>query len=195
MAGLNKVIIMGNLTADPELKTTADGVVFTRFTVAVDRRRAKGAEKSEADFIGVIAWRKTAEFICGYFSKGAGIAVWGELRTGSFTDGNGVRRFTVEVLADEAVFGGGYRRDGGVLNNVGPLFGGADGGGNYAGVGEKSYAEGEASAEQKAVAEYRADTEDKASTEYKTGIGKEAGTEYKDGFGFAELADDEELPF
>ena len=103
MASLNKVILIGRLTADPELKQTGNGVAVTSFTIAVDRKYNNGTEK-KADFITVVAWRQTAEFICKYFRKGSAIIVLGELQTRSWDDSNGKKRYTTEVVASEVSF-------------------------------------------------------------------------------------------
>jgi single-strand DNA-binding protein len=96
----NKVILMGRLTSDPELKQTQSGVPVTSFSLAVDRR----VKDSPCDFIPIVAWRQTAEFICKYFKKGQAILVCGELQTRSWTDNNGQKRTTTEVVASEATF-------------------------------------------------------------------------------------------
>lgn len=103
MASLNKVILIGRLTADPELKQTGNGVAVTSFTLAVDRKYNKDTEK-KADFITIVAWRQSAEFICKYFRKGSAIIVLGELQTRSWDDSNGKKRFTTEVVASEVSF-------------------------------------------------------------------------------------------
>ena len=103
---LNKVILVGRLTAEPELKQTPSGVSVIRFTVAVNRRRTRNAEQSEqqADFITVTAWRQTAEFISKYFRKGSAICITGSIQTSSWTDQQGQKRYSTEVVADEAMF-------------------------------------------------------------------------------------------
>ena len=98
---LNKVILAGRLTADPELKTTPSGLSVTSFTVAVDRRFGKD---KQTDFINCVAWRQTAEFITKYFVKGSAICIVGSIQTRKYTDKNGNNRTAVEVLADEATF-------------------------------------------------------------------------------------------
>lgn len=103
MASLNKVILIGRLTADPELKQTGSGVAVTSFAIAVDRKYNNGTEK-KADFITVVAWRQTAEFICKYFRKGSAIIVLGELQTRSWTDSDGKKRTATEVVASEVSF-------------------------------------------------------------------------------------------
>lgn len=102
---LNKVIIAGRLTADPELKSTPSGVPVTSFTVAVNRSyRAKNGEAPQADFINVTAWRQTAEFITRYFHKSSSICIVGSIQTRSYTDKQGQKRYATEVVADEANF-------------------------------------------------------------------------------------------
>ncbi len=104
---LNKVILMGRLTADPELRQTANNVSTCRFSVAVDRNYAPKGEEKQTDFINVVAWRQTAEFVSKYFSKGSMIVVEGTLRTGSYTDKRypDVKHYTVDVWADQVYFG------------------------------------------------------------------------------------------
>lgn len=106
---MNKVIIMGRMTADPELKQTQSGVFTCHFTVAVDRKYAdKNTGERQADFISCTAWRQTAEFICKYFAKGKMILVEGSLRTGSYTDKNhsDVTHYTTDVFVDNVEFCG-----------------------------------------------------------------------------------------
>lgn len=102
---LNCAVIMGRLTADPELRQTPSGVSVTRFTVAVDRGYVKAGEERKADFINVVAWRQTAEFVTRYFSKGSMIAVQGAIQTGSY-EKDGVKRSTFEIIADNVSFCG-----------------------------------------------------------------------------------------
>ena len=101
---LNKIIIMGRLVADAELRQTASNVSNVKFTVAVDRNYTPQGQEKQTDFISVVAWRQTAEFINKYFSKGSMIVVEGSLQTGSFTDKNGVKRYTTDVIADQVYF-------------------------------------------------------------------------------------------
>ena len=103
MASFNKVILMGRLVADPELKQTQNGASVTSFNIAVDRKYNKGEEK-QADFPTIIAWRQTAEFICKYFGKGSAILIAGELQTRSWTDQQGQKRYATEVVAHEVFF-------------------------------------------------------------------------------------------
>lgn len=102
---LNKVILGGRLTADPELKTTPSGVSVTSFTVAVNRRfGGKAGEEAQADFFNVTAWRATAEFITKYFRKASSICIVGSIQTRTWIDQNGQKRFATEIVADEAYF-------------------------------------------------------------------------------------------
>lgn len=98
----NKCILQGRLTSSPELKQTQSGTAVTSFSLAVDRRYSKDEEK-KCDFITIVAWRQTAEFICRYFGKGQAILVCGELQTRSWDD-NGQKRTATEVVASEATF-------------------------------------------------------------------------------------------
>ena len=103
---LNKAIIMGRLTADPELKQTPSGVSCCQFTVAVNRDYAPQGQERQADFISVVAWRQTAEFISKYFSKGKMIAIDGELRTRTYDDRRypDVKHYVTEVYANKVSF-------------------------------------------------------------------------------------------
>ncbi len=102
---LNTAVIMGRLTADPELRQTPSGVSVTRFSVAVDRGYVKAGEERKTDFINVVCWRQTAEFVTRYFSKGSMIAVQGSIQTGSY-EKDGVKRQTFEIVADNVSFCG-----------------------------------------------------------------------------------------
>ena len=112
---INKWIGMGRLTADPELKQTQSGVSTCTVNVAVQRDYADGSGEKQTDFIGVVAWRQTAEFICKYFRKGSMIAVVGELRTRTYNDKNhpDVKHYVTEVYADKVSFCGGKNDSGG----------------------------------------------------------------------------------
>ena len=103
MASLNKVILIGNMTADPEVKQTQSGLAVVSFTIAVNRRVSKDAEQ-KTDFINIVAWRKTAEFVGQYFKKGKQILVCGSIQTRSWTDKDGQKRFATEIVADEAYY-------------------------------------------------------------------------------------------
>ena len=101
---LNHITIMGRLTKDPEMRRTGSGVPVTSFTVAVDRDFATNGEK-ETDFIDCCAWRNTAEFVNNYFSKGRMAVVSGRLQIRSWTDRDGNKRKTAEIVADNVYFG------------------------------------------------------------------------------------------
>ena len=102
---LNKVIILGRLTQDPELRSTPSGTSVLQFTVAVDRNYKQGEEK-QADFINCVAWKQTAEFISKHFGKGRMIAIEGRLQSRTYDDKNGVKHFVTEVIVDKASFTG-----------------------------------------------------------------------------------------
>ena len=110
MASFNKVILIGNLTADPELKQTPSGISVCRFTLAVNRRyvsrNANGGDQNQqtADFITIVAWRQSAEFVARYFKKGRPILVCGQIQSRSWTDQQGQKHYSTEVVADEVTF-------------------------------------------------------------------------------------------
>lgn len=97
---MNKVILVGRLTKEPELRETTSGVSVCSFTVACDRKYVKQGEERKADFINCIAWRQTGEGIAKYFTKGTRIALEGTLQTRSWTDPEGKTRYTMEVIVD-----------------------------------------------------------------------------------------------
>ena len=104
---LNKVILAGRMTADPELKQTASGISVLTFTIAVNRSYvSKNSDQADrqADFITVVAWRNTAEFISKYFRKGSAICVTGSIQVRNWQDQQGQKRYSTEVVADEAMF-------------------------------------------------------------------------------------------
>lgn len=103
---LNCAVIMGRLTADPELRTTPNGISVTSFSVAVDRSYQKAGEDRQTDFINVVAWRNTAEFVSRYFRKGSMIAVQGSIQTRNYEDRNGNKRTAFEIVADNVSFCG-----------------------------------------------------------------------------------------
>ncbi len=107
---LNRVILMGRLVADPELKTTPAGVSVTSFRIAVERSYVKTGEERKADFFDIVCWRGTAEFVCRYFGKGSLIAVEGQLQSRTYQAKDGSNRYVVEVVADNISFTG-ERRD------------------------------------------------------------------------------------
>lgn len=107
---LNKIFLQGRLVADPELKNTQNGTAVTSFRIAVDRDYKNQNGDRETDFINIVAWRGTAEFISKYFSKGRMIVVDGRLQIREYTDRDGNRRYVSEVLVSNAYFGD-SRRD------------------------------------------------------------------------------------
>ena len=104
MAALNKVILIGHMTADPELKQTPSGVSVCSFSIGVNRKYSKEGEAPQSDFINIVAWRTTAEFITKYFHKGDAICICGAIQTRSWTASDGGKRYATEVIADEATF-------------------------------------------------------------------------------------------
>ncbi len=109
---LNVVALMGRLVADPELRHTPQGVSVTTFTIAVDRSFVRQGEQRQADFIDIVAWRSTAEFVCRYFQKGSLIAVDGSIQTRSYQDKNGNNRKAFEIVANNVNFAGGKSNSG-----------------------------------------------------------------------------------
>ncbi len=116
---LNVAVLMGRLVADPELRHTPNGVSVTSFTLAVDRSYVKAGTERQTDFIDIVAWRNTADFVCKYFRKGQLAAVQGSIQTRSYTDKEGNKRKAFEIVADNVHFaepkrdgssaGGGYQ--------------------------------------------------------------------------------------
>jgi len=104
VASFNKVILIGNMVADPELKTTPTGVSVCSFRIAVGRRFIKPNEPQQTDFIDIVAWRTQAEFVTKYFTKGKPILVCGAIQSRNWQDKEGNKRTTVEVIADEITF-------------------------------------------------------------------------------------------
>ncbi len=102
----NKVILLGRITKDLELKTTPSGVSVLSFSIAVDRRFQTKGEERKSDFFNCVAWRNEAEFISRFWSKGRPILVEGELQNRSYVDNNGVTRYITEVIVDRATFTG-----------------------------------------------------------------------------------------
>lgn len=117
---LNCAVLMGRLIADPELKTTTNNISVTSFRIAVDRSFVKQGEERQADFIDIVAWRQTAEFVSRYFKKGSMIAVQGSIQTRNYEDKNGNKRTAVEIVADNVSFCGGKSDNGGNATNNTP---------------------------------------------------------------------------
>ena len=122
---INRVILMGRLVADPELKTTNTGISVTSFRIAVDRSYVKAGEQRQADFFDIVAWRSSAEFVCRNFSKGSLIAIDGQLQSRQYQTKDGQNRTAIEVVADNVSFTG-ERRD----------TSGTYGGGSYGGYNQ-----------------------------------------------------------
>ena len=101
---MNKAILIGNLTRDPEARTTQSGVSVTTFTIAVNRRFTNAQGVREADFINIVAWRQTAELCARYLSKGRKVAVEGSIQTRSYDAQDGTKRYVTEVVADSVEF-------------------------------------------------------------------------------------------
>ena len=105
MASFNKVILIGNMTADPELKQTTSGLSVCSFSIAINRRFAKAEQgQQNVDFINIVTWRQNAEFVNRYFKKGNPILICGQLQTRKWTDNQGQSRIATEVVADEVSF-------------------------------------------------------------------------------------------
>ena len=117
---LNVAVVMGRLVADPELRHTPSDVAVTSFTLAVDRSYVKSGTERQTDFIDIVAWRGTADFVCKYFRKGQMMAVHGSIQTRTYTDKDGNKRRSAEVVADNVYFGD-SKRD---AESAGPYSGG-----------------------------------------------------------------------
>ena len=98
MASFNRIILMGHLVADPELRQTQSGIAVTSFRIGVARRLSRSGEQPQSDFFDIVAWRQTAEFVTRFFTKGKPILVCGSLQTRSWTDANGAKRISYEIV-------------------------------------------------------------------------------------------------
>lgn len=104
---MNKVILLGRLTKDPETRyTQSANTQVTSFTLAVNRRFVKQGEERQADFINIVAWNKTAEFVSKYFNKGQQVGVIGRIQTRNYDDEQGIKHYVTEVIAEEVYFAG-----------------------------------------------------------------------------------------
>lgn len=130
---LNKIILMGRLTRDPELRKTASGTAVASFSLAVDRDFKNGAGEKETDFIDIVAWRNTAEFVSKYFSKGRMAVVEGRLQIRDRTDNEGHKRRSAEVIAENVYFGDSKKADSAPAYGVPPTAQGSD----FAEIGEE----------------------------------------------------------
>lgn len=116
---INRVVLMGRLVSDPELKTTQSGINVTTFRIAVDRSYVKSGEERQADFFDIVAWRYTADFVCKHFRKGSLIAIDGQLQSRTYQAKDGTNRYVVEVIADSASFTGERRENSGYNTGYG----------------------------------------------------------------------------
>ena len=107
---LNHIEVMGNLVADPELKTTGSGIKVCSFRVACERDYAANGAQKETDFVDCVAWREKAEFVCKYFAKGMPILVSGRLQMRKWEDRSGAKRVSAEIQAENVYFAGGERK-------------------------------------------------------------------------------------
>ena len=128
---LNKIILMGRLTRDPELRRTQSGTAVTSFSLAVDRDFKSQNGEKETDFIDIVAWRATAEFVSKYFTKGRMAVVEGRLQLRDWTDKDGNKRRSAEVVADNVYFGD-SKRDAEAGGYHAPAYGAPAGGGHRA---------------------------------------------------------------
>lgn len=110
---MNKIILMGRLTKDPEVRyTQTSNIMVTSFTLAVNRRFVTQGQERQADFLPIIAWSKTAEFVAKYFKKGQQVAVIGRIETRNYKDDKGVMHYITEVIAEEVYFADSKREEG-----------------------------------------------------------------------------------
>lgn len=135
----NRVILMGRLTRDPELRTTQSGITMCRFSIAVDRQFARQGEERQTDFFDITVWRQQAEFVSKYFTKGRMIHVEGRLQNDNYTDQNGNKVYRTSIIADRIDFCGDKRADGGGQYGGGNYGGGQPYGGNSYQGGGQSY--------------------------------------------------------
>lgn len=108
---LNKALLQGRFTADPELRHTASNIAVTTFSLAVNRSYVRQGQERETDFINCVAWRSTAEFVCKYFQKGMQAVVDGSIQTRSYTDKDGNKRTAFEVVVDNIYFADSKKED------------------------------------------------------------------------------------
>lgn len=136
---LNVAVIMGRLVADPELRHTPNDVAVTSFTLAVDRSYVKSGTERQTDFIDVVAWRGTADFVCRYFRKGQMMAVHGSIQTRTYNDKDGNKRKAFEIVADDVNFADSKRNEGAAPYG-GNSYGGSSYGNSYNNYGGNSAA-------------------------------------------------------
>ena len=129
---LNRIVIMGRLTRDPELRRTQNGTAVTSFSLAVDRDfKSRDSGEKATDFIDVVAWRQTAEFVCQYFTKGRMAVVDGRLQIRDWKDREGNNRRSAEVVADNVYFGDSKRDNSGESSYSAPAYGSSNSAANY----------------------------------------------------------------
>lgn len=139
---MNKIILIGRLTKDPELRYTQSGTAVAGFTLAVDRRFSNQSGEREADFVNCVAWQKAAEFVSEYFHKGKQMALEGRLQVRSYDGNDGQKRWVTEVVAEQIEFVGSKhdsnsnRSSSGTGNSSGSA-GGSSGNNPYAGLGQE----------------------------------------------------------
>jgi single-strand DNA-binding protein len=124
---MNNVSLVGRLTRDPELKYTLNNQAVTTFTLAINRTFKNANGEREADFINIVAWRNSADFICKYFKKGSEIAVIGRLQTRNYDDKDGKKVYVTEVIAEQVSFTGGSKQNTNQPNQQAPKNNGATG--------------------------------------------------------------------
>lgn len=125
---LNRVLLQGRLTADPDLRYTPNGVAVATFTLAVERDFKDDHGERQADFIRIVAWRKAGEFVAQYFKKGDMMIIDGRLQTRSYDNQQGNRVYVTEILLDHAYFAATVKKDNAASNNAAPYGGGFDSG-------------------------------------------------------------------
>ncbi len=101
---INRVVLVGRLTKDPELRYTSSNIAYTRFTVAINRPYSNASGDKEADFIQCVAWRRQAETVARYVNKGSLVGVEGRIQTGYYDDKDGVRKYTTDIVCDSVQF-------------------------------------------------------------------------------------------
>ena len=117
---MNRVMLIGRLTANPELRYTASNVPFARFSLAVNRAFSNGNGERQTDFLNIIVWRKQAENVCNYLNKGSLVSVEGRIQTGSYDDKDGNKRYTTDIVADSVQFLESKGQSNGSNDNVTP---------------------------------------------------------------------------
>ena len=134
---MNKILLIGRLVKDPELKYTQSGTAVASFTLAVNRRFTGQNGERESDFINCVAWQKSAEFVANYFKKGQEMALEGRLQVRSYDDNNGQRKWVTEVVVEQVEFVGGKKDGGNSANATGVSGGGGYNSQNQLGLGEE----------------------------------------------------------